>query len=132
MRGRLLTVDAWLVGIRVKAIIDTGGQATLGNLALREALAEKRRKQEAAAIPDLVTGATLDVQTGNRISTPAITMGEVLVRNAAMTFADFAIFEYWDLTDEPAMLIGMDVLGLLDTLVIDYRRKELQMKIRRG
>jgi hypothetical protein len=36
------------------------------------------------------------------------------------------------LTDEPAMLIGMDVLGLLDTLVIDYRRKELQMKIRRG
>jgi hypothetical protein len=30
------------------------------------------------------------------------------------------------------MLIGMDVLGLLDTLVIDYRRKELQMKIRRG
>jgi hypothetical protein len=30
------------------------------------------------------------------------------------------------------MLIGMDVLGLLDTLVIDYRRKELQMKLRRG
>jgi hypothetical protein len=59
-------------------------------------------------------------------------MGEVLVRNAAMTFADFAIFEYWKLTDEPAMLIGMDVLGLLDTLVIDYRRKELQLKIRRG
>jgi hypothetical protein len=24
------------------------------------------------------------------------------------------------------------VLGLLDTLVIDYRRKELQMKLRRG
>jgi hypothetical protein len=132
MRGRLLMVDAWLGGIQVKAIIDTGGQATLGNLALREALAEKRRKQEAAAVPDMVTGATLDVQTGNRISTPSIVMGEVLVRNAAMTFADFAIFEYWKLTDEPAMLIGMDVLGLLDTLVIDYRRRELQMKLRRG
>jgi Aspartyl protease len=132
MRGRLLMVDAWLGGIQVKAIIDTGGQATLGNLALREALAEKRRKQEAAAVPDMVTGATLDVQAGNRISTPSIAMGEVLVRNAAMTFADFAIFEYWKLTDEPAMLIGMDVLGLLDTLVIDYRRRELQMKLRRG
>ena len=132
MRGRLLVVDAWLGGIRVKAIIDTGGQATLGNLALREALAAKRRKQEAAALPDTVTGATLDVQAGNRIATPSIALGEVLVRNPAMTFADFAIFEYWELTDEPAMLIGMDVLGLLDTLVIDYRRREIQMKIRRG
>ena len=49
-----------------------------------------------------------------------------------MTFADFAIFEHWKMTEEPAMLIGMDVLGLLDTLIIDYRRKELQVKLRRG
>ena len=36
------------------------------------------------------------------------------------------------MNDEPAMLICMDVLGLLDTLIIDYRRKELQIKLRRG
>jgi hypothetical protein len=36
------------------------------------------------------------------------------------------------MTQEPAMLIGMDVLGLLDTLVIDYRRKELQLKLPRS
>jgi hypothetical protein len=29
------------------------------------------------------------------------------------------------------MLIGMDVLGLVDTLIIDYRRKELQVRLRR-
>jgi predicted aspartyl protease len=132
MRGRLLVVDAWLSGVRVKAIIDTGGQSTLGNLALREALAERRRRQDAAAVPDEVTGATLEVQTGDRIATPSIALGDIFIRNAAMTFADFAIFEYWKMTDEPAMLIGMDVLGLLDTLVIDYRRKELHMKLRRS
>jgi len=132
MRGRLLVIDAWLGGVKVKAIIDTGGQATLGNLALREALAERRRRQDAAALPDEVTGATLDVQIGNRIATPSLSLGDVLVRNAAMTFADFEIFQHWKMTNEPAMLIGMDVLGLLDTLVIDYRRKELQMKLRRG
>jgi hypothetical protein len=26
-------------------------------------------------------------------------------------------------------LIGMDVLGLLDTLIIDYRRHELQLRM---
>ena len=131
LRGRLLVVDAYLGGVPVKAVIDTGGQATLGNEALRIALAEHRKKYQTLN-PDEVTGATLDVQTGNRVSTPSIAMGEVMVRNAAMTFADFAIFEHWKLTDEPAMLIGMDVLGLLDTLIIDYRRKELQVKLRRS
>ncbi|MGH8251909.1 MAG: aspartyl protease family protein [Steroidobacteraceae bacterium] len=129
MRGRLLVVEAYLGGVAVKAIIDTGGQATLGNEALRIALAERRRKH--VMLPDEVTGATLDVQAGNRGATPSLAMGEILVRNPLMTFADFAIFQHWKMTDEPAMLIGMDVIGLLDTLIIDYRRRELQVKLRR-
>jgi hypothetical protein len=40
------------------------------------------------------------------------------------------IFERWDPTKEPALLIGMDVLGLLDTFIIDYRRNELQLRMR--
>jgi hypothetical protein len=131
LRGRLLVVDAFLGGVPVKAVIDTGGQATLGNVALRTALAEHRKRRDQAAKPDDVTGATLDVQAGSRIETPSLALGEIMVRNPAMTFADFAIFEHWKMTEEPAMLIGMDVLGLLDTLIIDYRRKELQVKLRR-
>jgi len=130
MRGRLLVVDAWLGGVRTMAIIDTGGQSTLGNLALRDALA--RRRSQLPSMPDEVTGATLDIQIGERISTPAIAMGEILVRNPAMTFADFSIFKHWKMTDEPALLIGMDVLGLIDTLIIDYRRRELQVRLRRS
>jgi predicted aspartyl protease len=132
MRGRLLVADGFIGGVPVKAVIDTGGQATLGNEALRAALAERRRRRDQEAVPDDITGATLDVQVGSRVETPALMLGEIRVRNPAMTFADFAIFDHWKLKDEPAMLIGMDVLGLLDTLVIDYRRKELQVKLRRG
>ena len=132
LRGRLLVVDANLGGVPVKAVIDTGGQATLGNEALRVALAERRRHRDLVAVPEDVTGATLDVQSGNRIATPSLALGDVMVRNPTMTFADFAIFEHWKMTEEPAMLIGMDVLGLLDTLIIDYRRKELQVKLRRN
>ena len=132
LRGRLLVVDGFIGGVPVKAVIDTGGQATLGNEALRVSLAERRRRQAEAAKPDNVTGATLDVQVGDRFDTPALALGDILVRNPAMTFADFAIFDHWKMTDQPAMLIGMDVLGLLDTLIIDYRRKELQVRLRRS
>jgi Aspartyl protease len=129
-RGRLLLAKARLGAVAVKAIIDTGGQATIGNEALRRALIESWRK-DPTVTPDEVTGATLDIQDGMRIPTPALAIGDVMVRNNAMTFGDFAIFQYWKMTDEPAMLVGMDVLGLLDTLIIDYRREELQIKLRR-
>ena len=46
-----------------------------------------------------------------------------------MTFADVYIFKQWKLTSEPAIMIGMDALGTLDTLIIDYRRHELQMRM---
>jgi hypothetical protein len=131
LRGRLLVVDAFLGGIPVKAIIDTGGEATVGNVALRTALAEHRRHAMLEGKLDQVFGATLDMQVGTRLETPTLRLGKILVRNSSMTFADFEVFKHWKMTDEPAMVVGMDVLGLLDTLIIDYRRKELQVRLAR-
>ena len=128
----LLVVDAFMGGVPVKAIIDTGGQVTLGNQALRLALAERRGDGVQEGKLDQVFGSTLDMQVGTRLATPALALGSLRVKSPAMTFADFEIFKHWKMTGEPAMLIGMDVLGLLDTLVIDYRRKELQVRLPRS
>lgn len=130
--GRLLVVNGSMGGIPVKAIIDTGSQTTLGNAALRTALAERRRKQMLEGKLDQVMGATLDMQVGTRLGTPALELGPIVVRQSATTFADFEIFKHWQMTDEPAMLVGMDVIGLLDQLIIDYRRKELQVRLPRS
>ncbi len=116
-------------GVPVKAIIDTGGQMTLGNQALRARAGGTPRGRRQEGKLDQVFGATLDMQVGTRLETPALGLGILMVRSPAMTFADFEIFKHWKMTGEPAMLIGMDVLGLLDTLIIDYRRKELQVKL---
>lgn len=132
LEGRLLVVDASMAGIPVKAIIDTGSQTTLGNAALRAALVERRRQEMREGKLDQVIGSTLDMQVGTRLGTPALALGPIIVRQSATTFADFEIFKHWKMTEEPAMLVGMDVIGLLDTLIIDYRRKELQVKLPRG
>jgi hypothetical protein len=125
-RGELIMVDATVGAIPVKAIIDTGGQATIANLALRDALA--RRRPHLKGRPDQIIGATLDVQDGEIIDTPAIAFGTVEIRDRGVTYSDVFIFSHWDLTDKPAILIGMDALGLLDTLIIDYHRHELQLR----
>jgi hypothetical protein len=128
--GRLLTVDAWMGHVRAKAIIDTGGQSTVGNLALRDALLRKKNNHEQPSV-DKIEGVTEEVQEGEGRNAPAIQFGPIDINTYRMTFADMRIFEYWKLTDEPALLVGMDALGLLDTLIIDYRRNELQLRMRR-
>lgn len=126
--GRLLTVNALVGTVRIKAIIDTGGQTTIANVAMRDALQRYRRKMDPTL--DTIIGATTDVEHGEGYPVPPIRIGDLQIHAARVTFNDFQIFKYWGLTDEPAMLVGMDALGLLDTLIIDYRRRELHVKMR--
>jgi predicted aspartyl protease len=126
-RGQLIIVDAMVGQVRTKAIIDTGGQTTIGNLALRDALA--RQNMGFHGKPDQIVGATLGIENGELIPAPPIKFGSVEIRDPGVTFADVFIFKHWKFTSEPAIMIGMDALGTLDTLIIDYRRHELQMRM---
>jgi hypothetical protein len=128
VRGALIVIDAMIGNIRAKAIIDTGGQATIGNLALQTALA--RDKRLASGSRDQIQGVSLDIQDGVLKPAPAIALGKVEIQHSRVTFGDMSIFEQWHMTKQPVLLVGMDVLGLLDVLVIDYRRHELQVLLR--
>ncbi len=124
-------VDAWIGPVKVKAVIDTGAQQTIGNLALRVALAAARRRAMELRNEGVI-GVTGDVQEGQSAGVPTIRLGNVQVSNARVNFVDLHIFEHWRMLDEPAILIGMDVIGVLDTFILDYRRRELQLLPRRN
>jgi predicted aspartyl protease len=123
----LVVMKAYVGGIPVKAILDTGGQVTIGNWAMRNALLRHERGQ---AHPEQIFGVTTDEQNGESYSTPPIQFGSVRIQGARVTYGDMRIFDHWKLTDEPVLLIGMDAIGLLDTVIIDYRRHELQIRMR--
>lgn len=126
VHARGLRAQVMVGSVATLAIIDTGGQATVGNLALHEALA--RRRGQLDPFDDAIIGVTEDVQPAMRVRIPSIVAGELIVRRAEIRFADLHIFEHWNLTARPALLIGMDVLGRLDTLILDYRREEMHVK----
>jgi Aspartyl protease len=130
LHDTLVVVSAMVGDVPTKAIIDTGGQTTIANLALQRAIF--RRKAQFKGQTDQIVGATKDVQEGELMSMPPIHFGSIQIQDAGVTFADMYIFKQWKLLNEPAILIGMDALGLLDTLVIDYRRHELQMRMPRA
>lgn len=124
--GHLLMFDLKIAGIRTKAMLDTGAQTTIGNRSLRTALARKR-----AGVTNEIVGVTLDVQHGETFFAPAVDIHGLKIRGMRVTFGDIYIFDAWKMTEEPAVLIGMDIIGLLDTLIIDYKRKELHLRPRR-
>ena len=124
----LLVANVRVGSMRATAIIDTGGQGSLANEAFREALSRRLAPKDILA--DEITGATLDVQRGDRMVTPPILLGDVVIRQARITTGDLHIFQHWQMVKDPVLLIGMDVLGLFDTLIIDYRRRELQVLMR--
>jgi hypothetical protein len=123
----LVVVDIIVGGIRAKGIIDTGGQVTVGNTAMLNALLHR---QGAEGLNETIEGVTTDLQTGRSFNVPPILMGALGIQGARAIYGDMRIFETWKLTKEPVLMIGMDTIGQFDTLVIDYRMRELQVRLR--
>jgi hypothetical protein len=111
--------------LKVKAVIDTGAERSLGNLALQSALNKGKKKRD--AVGAVVHGATPDIADGEVQSIREARIGDMTLTNLEVIFADFHVFKLWGLDKEPALLLGMDMLGVLDRLVIDYRRNEVSM-----
>jgi predicted aspartyl protease len=126
--GGLLLADVKVGGIRCKAVIDTGAQGTIGNLPLRDALMRHPREAKRSEI----VGVTLDVQTGDTLAAPQIEMGGLTINGVRITFGDMYLFEHYHLTQKPILLLGMDLLGSFDVLIIDYRLRELQVRLTGG
>jgi predicted aspartyl protease len=125
--GRLMIANAYIGGLRVKAVIDTGAERTLGNLALRTALrldkAARQRRTESQVI-----GATANEEAANSIPSPMIRLGQTEITRVDVTFADLNVFRIWNLEHEPALVLGMDVLGTPQALVFDYKRGDLLIR----
>jgi predicted aspartyl protease len=126
---RLLLASGRVGRIRVHAVIDTGAERTLGNMALRREL-QTRRQADKPPVSTGVIGLSEVMQRGELVYTRKLTLGDISITDLNVIYGDIDVFRLWNLQDEPAMLIGMDVLGTVDTLIVDYRLEELQIRLR--
>jgi predicted aspartyl protease len=122
----LMVLDTEVAGVRVAAVLDTGAERTLGNIALRDAVKGKNRaKQGFVAQLTSVYGATKEVESGEIARAPTISIGPLRITDVAIVYGDFHIFKIWDMHDKPAMILGMDVLGTVASLNIDFKNQNV-------
>ena len=127
--GQLILVDAQVRGRKVYVIVDSGAQNTIGNLALQRLLAiEGARPGEQALAEEIsVTGrrSTAEIQ-----NVAEMHIGALTIRNMRLAFADLHTFDRYGLSNQPAMLLGMDVLSLCDRVTVDFDRREATFTLR--
>jgi hypothetical protein len=118
----LMVLPVEVGSIHALAVIDTGSERTLGNLALRDALNARRRPGTVAQVTS-VYGATAQVEPGEIWRAPTIIIDSLRINDVEVVYGNFHIFKVWDMQDKPAMVIGMDVLGTVGSLGIDFKNQ---------
>lgn len=126
--GQLVIVDAEMGGVKVVAFLDSGSQSTVGNLALKTAVARRTSGFAEQLVQARLLSATGQTVAAELAPVPPLRLGGLLIGNISMAFADLHVFDIWELTDQPAILIGIDVLRQFNSVDIDYGAREVRFR----
>jgi predicted aspartyl protease len=127
-RGQLILTEVRAAGLPVDAVIDTGTEITIGNLALRDKLIRGNRKKFTSIKATGVTGVTLDLQIA-RID--ELRLGSVTLHNVPIAFADVPPFTVFGLSNQPSLLLGTDLLENFRRVSLDFRSRKVRFQLRK-
>lgn len=121
LRGdQLIMTNAVVDGIKTDVVIDTGAQSTIGNRALQRAMA-RRRTPERTSLTS-VTGQVIDADL---LFAHHVSIGSLEFSELAMVFADAPPFERLNLSEKPALLLGMAQLRAFQRVAIDFQERKI-------
>jgi predicted aspartyl protease len=120
----LLLIDALAGQVPCKVIVDTGAKVTIINTALAKQ-ADAQPLVLAGSSESRVYSPTGRAAVAEAMLLPAIRLGGVRFSRVPVLVGDFHTFGLWGLADQPALLLGVDLLGLFHTVIIDLKRGEL-------
>jgi predicted aspartyl protease len=126
--GQLTIVDADLSGRRISAMIDSGSQVTICNSALRRLVTEYESSHKFAHEIQRIGLETLAGEpfTGEMLTLPFVRLGGLKLGNVSTVYADMHVFELWGLKDQPALVLGMDLLRQFHAVSLDFGRSQVR------
>jgi predicted aspartyl protease len=127
-RGQLILTHVRAAGLALDAVIDTGTEITIGNLALRDKLIRKNREKFVSIPVTGVTGETANLQIAKIAE---LQIGPITIRDVPMAFADVPPFKLFGLSNEPALLLGTDILETFRRVSLDFRARKVRFQLKR-
>lgn len=125
-RGQLILTQVKAGRSTLNAVIDTGAEITIGNLALRDSLIRRQRIDTIKGTG--VTGKQIDLDVA---VIPELQIGGILLRNLPVAFADVPPFHVFGIANKPAIFLGTDVLNEFRKVSLDFRARKVRFQLKR-
>ena len=127
-RGQLILTEATANGHPVDAVIDTGSEITIGNLALRDRLFKKGARTLLTGQAIGVTGVAVTLELAHL---EELRIGPILMRDVDIAFADVPPFAGFGLNDHPALFLGTDLMASFRRISLDFRARKVRFQLKR-
>jgi len=127
-RGQLILTQASANGHAVDAVIDTGSEITIGNLALRDKLF---RHSPTSLVSGEVTGVTGVVVKMQLAHLDELTIGPIMLHDVDIAFADVPPFAAFGLDDHPAIFLGTDLMANFRRVSLDFRARKVRFQLKK-
>lgn len=119
--GQLIVTDAYLEGKRIAVVIDTGTPVTIANRALLKLIDKSPRSLGRIHMLSAL-GRWLDA---DYVAVNDFKVGTATFHDVPMAVADAEPFKRFGLTEQPALLMGMDLLRLFRRVDIDFANRQI-------
>ena len=127
-KGQLILAHVRAGGFPLDAVIDTGSQITIGNMALRAKLFRAHPEKFNKTIIVGVTGVPVEL---GLVTVEELQLGPVILYNVPIAFADLPPFQVFGLSNEPALLLGTDILENFRRVSLDFSSRKIRFQLRR-
>ncbi len=121
--GQLILTRVEADGVDVSAFIDSGAQYSIGNLALMRAVGVSQSNDAARMVRLLgIVGGGVTAQTG---TVRSLKVAGRALGPTPLLFADLHAFRIMNLIEQPALLLGGDLLTRFSRISLDYGRNRV-------
>jgi hypothetical protein len=128
LRGQLILTEVRAGSVGLDAVIDTGSEVTIGNLALRDKLLGRHGTRFWTVQATGVTGVSVPLQMA---VIGHLQLGPITLQDVPIAFADVPPFKMFGLADQPALLLGTDLLETFRRISLDFRARKVRFQLRR-
>ncbi|MBX7496912.1 aspartyl protease family protein [Qipengyuania sp. 6B39] len=127
-RGQLILTEVAAQRQKVEAVVDTGSEITIGNLALRDKLLRRRVRGFETITVYGVTGASAELEF---TVIKSLKIGPITLQNVPIAFADIPPFAVFGMSDTPSLLLGTDLMESFRRVSLDFRDRKVRFQLRK-
>lgn len=126
-RGQLILTEVKAGAQKVDAVVDTGSEITIGNLALRDKLLRKGVRGFQTIKVYGVTGTMRELDFA---VIPNLKLGSITLTNVPIAFADIPPFAVFGIDRKPALLLGTDLMENFRRVSLDFHARKVRFQLK--